>query len=124
MSHISSSTDKKDVFRYIMEEVNESTSEDNIIVDGIKDFSFSSHDVNKKAYSFRMGKGAVNWYSSHLGFNMYKLPHGEYTLVIEFFPPYVENVTVSVDSTSLNIGQQSSCFPNTPDPSFTCIDGM
>ena len=38
-SHISSSTDKKDVFRYIMEEVNESTSEDNIIVDGIKDFS-------------------------------------------------------------------------------------
>jgi len=75
-SHISSSTDKKDVFRYIMEDVDESASENNIIVNGIREFPVSPHDVNKKAYSFKMGKGAQNWYSSRLSFNMYKLPEG------------------------------------------------
>jgi len=49
-----------------MEDVNESLSKNNIIVDGIMDFPGSPHDVNKKAYSFRMGKGAQNWYSSRL----------------------------------------------------------
>lgn len=96
--YISSSTAKKGVSRYIMEEVDESTSENNIIVDGIKEFLASPHDVNKKANSFRMGKGPQNWYSSRLSFNMYKLPEGEYTFVV---------------STSLNIGQQSTkLFPN------------
>jgi len=39
---------------------------------------------------------------------MYKLPEGEYTLAIEFFPPSTSNLTGSVVSTSLNIGQQST----------------
>lgn len=81
-SHISSSNSKKDVFRYIMEDVDESARENNIIVDGINDFSDSPLDVNKKAYSFRIGKGLNNEYSSRLSFNIYKLPQGEYTLVI------------------------------------------
>ena len=111
-SHISSSASKKDAFRYIMEEVDESTSENNIIVDGIKDFPASPHDVNKKAYIFRMGKGSQNGYLSQLGLNMFKLPDGEYTLAIEFFPPTMDEVTVSVVSVSLNIGQQSTkLFP-------------
>jgi len=79
-SHITSSTSKKDAFRYIMEEVNESTSENNIIV----------YDVNKKAYVFRMGKEGQNRYSSRLGLNMFKLPDGEYTLAIEFFSPTMD----------------------------------
>ena len=83
-SHISSSTNKKDVFRYLMEDADESSSENNIIVDGTSDFSGSSHNVNKKAYSFKMGKGAQNQYSSRIGFNMFKLPEGEYTLELNF----------------------------------------
>ena len=75
-SHITSSDSKKDVFRYIMEDVNESLSESNIIVDGIIDFYGSPHDVDKKAYSFRLRKGAKNWYSSRLGFNVFALPNG------------------------------------------------
>ena len=55
-SHITSSTNKKDVFRYLMENADESSSENNIIVDGIVDFSGSPHNVNKKAYKFKMGK--------------------------------------------------------------------
>ena len=107
-SHITSSTNKKDVFRYLMENADEPSSENNIIVDGIVDFSGSPHNVNKKAYKFKMGKDAQNEYSSRIGFNMFKLPEGEYTLAIEFFPPSTTNLSVSVVSTSLNIGQQST----------------
>ena len=107
-SHITSSTNKKDVFRYLMENADESSSENNIIVDGIVDFSGSLHNVNKKACKFKMGKDAQNEYSSRIGFNMFKLPEGEYTLAIEFFPPSTTNLSVSVVSTSLNIGQQST----------------
>ena len=39
---------------------------------------------------------------------MFKLPEGEYTLVIEFFPPSTTNLSVSVVSTSLNINQQAT----------------
>ena len=118
-----------------MESVDESSSENNIIVDGIVDFSGSTHNVNKKAYKFKMGKDAQNEYSSSIGFNMFKLPEGEYTLAIEFFPPSTTNLSVSVVSTSLNIGQQSTTlFVNysrsivhlhkwdiTP-PEYICID--
>ena len=62
-SHISGSTDKKNVFQYLMDDVNQSTSESNIIVDGIEDFPNSPHDISKQAYSFRMGKGAQNYAS-------------------------------------------------------------
>ena len=107
-SHITSSTNKKDVFRYLMENADESSSENNIIVDGIVDFSGSPHNVNKKAYKFKMGKDSQNEYSSRIGFNMFKLPEGEYTLAIEFFSQGTTNLSVSVVSTSLNIGQQST----------------
>ena len=33
-----------------MEDVNESSSENNIVIDGIKDFAGSPHQINKKAY--------------------------------------------------------------------------
>lgn len=90
-----------------MEDDDESTSENNIIVDGTVDFFASPHDVNKKAYRFRMGKGAKHRYSSRLGFNMYILSKGESTLVIEFFPQPMDEVTVTAFSTSLNIGSQA-----------------
>ena len=112
-SHISSSTNKKDVFRYLMEDADESSSEHDIIVDGVIDFSDSPHYVNKKAYSFKMGKGPQNQYSSRIGFNMFKLLEGEYSLAIEFFPPSMTNLSVDVVSTSLNIKQQApKLFPN------------
>ena len=39
---------------------------------------------------------------------MFKLPEGEYTLAIDFFPPSTTNLSVSVVSTSLNINQQAT----------------
>ena len=95
-----------------MEDVNQSSSERDIIFVGIVDFSDSPHNINKKAYSFKMGKGVQNEYNSPLGFNMFKLPEGEYTLAIEFFAPVMTNVRVDVVSTSLNIKQQATkLFP-------------
>ena len=73
-SHITSSTQKKDAFRYLMENSDESSSENNIEVLGINDFPDSPHQINKKAYSLKLlfEKGSPNQYQSRLGFNLYK----------------------------------------------------
>ena len=96
-SHISGAADKKDVFAYVMADVNESTSEsNNIIVSGITHYSESPYTINKKAYNFTIGKGSSNEYSARLGLNMFKLPEGEFTLVIEFFPPLLNQLSIHV----------------------------
>ena len=64
--------------------------------------------MSTKKPKLKMGKDAQNEYSSRIGFNTFKLPEGEYTLAIKFFPPSTTNLSVSVVSTSLNIGQQST----------------
>lgn len=78
-SNITSYDSKKDVFRYLIEDVNESLTKYNIIVDGIIDLAASPQDINKKAYVFRMGKGTQNQFVSQLGFNVFVLPDREYT---------------------------------------------
>jgi len=76
-THITSSS-QKDVFRYLMENDDESSSENNIQVLGIKDFSESPHQINKKAYQLKLlfQKSSPNQYQSRLGFNLFKLPVG------------------------------------------------
>ena len=39
---------------------------------------------------------------------MYKLPQGEYTICVEFFPFVMSNVSVNAVSSSLNVGQQTT----------------
>ena len=97
-----------------MADVNESTSEsDNIIVSSITDFSESLHPISKKANNFKIGKDPNNRYSARLGLNMFKLPDGEFTFVIEFLPPKMDELSVNVVSESLNIGKY--CSPKTVD---------
>lgn len=55
-SHLTPSGQQNNVFLYLMEDVKESSSEDNITVSGIVDFSQSPHQINKKAYEFTMNK--------------------------------------------------------------------
>ena len=98
----------KDEIRYIMEDVNESSSESNIRVDGIVDLSKSPHKHNKNAYDLKLIKNSNNNYVSRLGFNMYKLPEGEYTICVEFFPVKMVNASVNAISSSLNVGQQAT----------------
>ena len=93
-------------FFYLMKDVNESSSESNITVLGIKTFPQTPHTINKNAYKFTMKKLAQNKYASRLGFNFYKLPAGAYTFVVEFFPPTQTNVSVNCLSTSINVNHQ------------------
>ena len=98
----------KDEFRYLMEDVNESSSENGIRVDSIVETVKSPHKINKKAYNLKLTKNSNNRYISILGFNMYKLPEGEYTICVEFFPFTMANLSVNAVSSSLNIGQQTT----------------
>ena len=98
----------KDSFRYLMEEVDESASESGITEAAIVDFPNSPHLYNKKAYAFKVAKDDTNLFAGRLGLNMFKLPEGEFTLCIEFFPAKMTGVSVNVVSASLNVGKQTT----------------
>ena len=98
----------KDSFRYLMEEVDESSSESGITETAIVDFPNSPHLYNKKAYAFKVAKDDTNLFAGRLGLNMFQLPEGEFTLCIEFFPAKMTGVSVNVVSASLNVGKQTT----------------
>ena len=109
-SHITSSANKKDAFRYLMEDTDESSSENNIDVLGINDFPESPHQINKKAYSLKLlfEKGSPNQYRSRLGFNLHPLPVGYYTMVVEWFPPEMNEVSVTPQATTISISNYTT----------------
>jgi len=104
-SHITSSTQKRDAFRYLMEDVDVSSSENNIKVLGINDFSASPHQINKKAYFLQLlfEKSSPHQYRSRLGFNLHPLPVGYYTMVVEWFPPEMNEISVTAQGTTISI---------------------
>ena len=105
-SHVSQSGLQKNVFLYQMSDVNESSSESNITVTGIKDFANTPHTLFKKAYHFTIGKNAQNEYNARIGFNFNPVPTGAYTYVVEYFPPFMIDVSVDCRSTPLNVNKQ------------------
>ena len=105
-SHVSQSGLQKNVFLYQMTDVNESSSESNITVTGIKDFPNTPHTLFKKAYHFTIGKNAQNEYNARIGFNFNPVPTGAYTYVVEYFPPFLIDVSVDCRSTPLNVNKQ------------------
>ena len=113
-SHISSQEHfRKNAFLYLMEDVDESSSENNISVTGIIDYAPSIHQMNKKAYQLTLNKdlGSTN-YRSRIGFNLGSLNIGYYTFVCEFFPPTMTNVSVTASGTTISITKQATkTFP-------------
>ena len=109
-NHVSPSGQQTDVFRYLMEDADHSSSENNIVVTGIVDFAASPHEINKKAYEFTLVKDTdgSNDYRSRIGFNLYSLPLGYYTIIIEYMPPEMTNVIVTVQGTTINIASQTT----------------
>ena len=105
---ISPSGSMKNVFQYIMNDVNETSSEFGITVLGILDFPQSPHLLNKKAIKFQMGlqPNDSTRYYSRLGLNMFSLPKEEYTLVVEFFHPTNSNIELNCLSTTINVNHQ------------------
>ena len=105
-SHVSQSGLQQNVFLYQMSDVNESSSESNITVTGIKDFENTPHTLFKKAYHFTIGKNAQNEYNARIGFNFNPVFTGAYTYVVEYFPPFMIDVSVDCRSTPLNVNKQ------------------
>ena len=105
---ITATSHPKDEFRYLMEDPLQSSSELNIVVTGIVDFQ-SPHKINKKAYALKIDKrSSDNMFLGRIGFNMFKIPEGEYTICVEFFPGKMDGVNVNAVSTSLNVNQQAT----------------
>ena len=106
---ITATSHPKDVFRYLMEDVNESSSESGIVVTGIIGFPQSPHQINKTAYALRINKiSSANMFLGRIGFNMFRIPEGEYTICVEFFPGKMDGVSVNAQSTSLNVNRQAT----------------
>ena len=106
---ITATSHPKDEFRYLMEDVDESSSESNIVVTDIVDFQQSPHKINKKAYALKIDKrSSDNMFLGRIGFNMFKIPEGEYTICVEFFPGKMDGVNVNAQSTSLNVNRQAT----------------
>ena len=106
---ISATSHPKDEFRYLMEDPLQSSSESNTVVTGIVDFQQSPHKINKKAYALKINKrSSDNMFLGRLGFNMFKLPEGEYTICVEFFPAKIDGVSVNAVSTAVNVNRQAT----------------
>ena len=104
---------EENVFRYLMEDADESSSENNISVSGIVRFDASIHQNDKNAYRIILIKdlGSDN-YRSRIGFNLGSLPIGYYTFVCEFFPIVMLNVSVTALGTTISINSQATkTFP-------------
>ena len=113
-SHITPSEHfRENAFRYLMEDADESSSENNISVSGIGFFDASIHQNDKNAYRIILIKdlGSDN-YRSRIGFNLGSLPIGYYTFVCEFFPIVMSNVSVTALGTTISINSQATkTFP-------------
>ena len=105
-SHVSQSGLQQNVFLYQMLDDLESSSESNITVTGINNFSNTPHTIFKKAYQFTIGKSAQNEHNARIGFNFNPVPTGAYTYVVEYFPPFMIDVSVDCLSTPLNVNKQ------------------
>ena len=106
---ITATSHPKDEFRYLMEDSLQSSSESNIVVTGIVDFQQSPHKINKKAYALKINKrSSDNMFLGRIGFDMFKIPEGEYTICVEFFPGKMDGVNVNAVSTALNVNRQAT----------------
>ena len=103
-SHLTSSH-KSNEFKYL-NDPNDTSSEYNIIVEAFTDFQESPHK-NKKAFKITLQKDAGNNnYRSRMGFNLFPLPLGTYTLIFEYYFPEDTNIQLSCQATTAYVHKQ------------------
>ena len=103
-SHLISSYQSNE-FKYL-DDINDTSSEYNIIVEDFADFDQSPHK-NKKAYKVILQRDVgSNNYRSRMGFNLYPLPLGTYTMIFEYHPPQNTNIQLSCQSTTAYVHRQ------------------
>ena len=102
----------ENAFKYLLDQ-DESSSERNIIVNGIQDFNGSPHK-NKKAYIIDLvyTPGTQN-YDSKIGINLYSLPIGKYAIIMEYYFPEDINISLVAESSTAVINKQvTTSFSN------------
>ena len=92
----------ENAFKYLLDQ-DESSSERNIIVNGIVDFNGSSHK-NKKAYRIDLVyTQGTQIYNSKIGLNLYPL-----TIIMEYYFPEDTNISFAARSTTAVINKQTT----------------
>ena len=96
----------ENAFKYLSDQ-DESSSERNIIVHGIQDFNGSPHK-NKKAYDIDLiyTSGTQN-YDSKIGINLYPLPVGKFTIILEYYFPEDINISLLAEASTAIINKQT-----------------
>ena len=110
-SHLLSS-EVENAFKYLSDQ-DESSSERNIIVNGIQDYNGSPHK-NKKAYDIDLiyTSGTQN-YDSKIGINLYPLPVGKFTIIMEYYFPEDINISLLAEASTAIINKQAiTNFPS------------
>ena len=104
-SHLVSSY-VENAFKYLSDQ-DESSSERNIIVNGIQDYNGSPHK-NKKAYDIDLiyTSGTQN-YDSKIGINLYPLPVGKFTIIMEYYFPEDINISLLAEASTAIINKQT-----------------
>ena len=103
-SHLKSSHGKNE-FKYL-DDPSETSSEYNITIEAFTDFNQSPHR-NKKAFQVSLQKDVgTNNYRSRMGFNLFPLPLGRYTMIFEYFPPVMTNIQLSCQATTAYVHRQ------------------
>ena len=87
-----------------MEDADESNSESNIQVAGIVDFANSPRTIN----TLIKDSDGSNKYRSKIGLILYQLPLGLYTMIFEFFPPKMSNISVTASGQTIYIANQTT----------------
>ena len=97
----------ENAFKYLLDQ-DESSSERNIIVNGIVDFN-GSPQKNKKAYSIDLVyTQGTQIYNSKIGINLFPLPIGKYTIIMEYYFPEDTNISFAARSTTAVINKQTT----------------
>ena len=102
----------ENAFKYLSDQ-DESSSERNIIVNGIQDYNGSPHK-NKKAYDIDLiyTSGTQN-YDSKIGINLYPLPVGKFTIIMEYYFPEDINISMLAEASTAIINKQTiTHFPS------------
>ena len=102
----------ENAFKYLSDQ-DESSSERNIIVNGIQDYNGSPHK-NKKAYDIDLiyTSGTQN-YDSKIGINLYPLPVGKFTIIMEYYFPEDINISLLAEASTAIINKQTiTHFPS------------
>ena len=96
----------ENAFKYLSDQ-DESSSERNIIVNGIQNFNGSPHK-NKKAYDIDLiyTSGTQN-YDSKIGINLYPLPVGKFTIIMEYYFPEDINISLLAEASTAIINKQT-----------------